>query len=146
MVLSVRMGAATYPVNEGFAAGQVSVESQRSPVHRKNVYHIRCSDRVANEEAREWNAQGHPSCATAAHSCHHISGNAVGAFRQLFGYVSHSASRDPAAGTTVPRGPGVRATQPAPRIISSKLMKHASEALSACNSERAPKDIADHSP
>jgi len=32
----------------------------------------------------------------------------------------------------------LRATQPARRIIVSKLMKHASKAHGACNSERGP--------
>src|SRR6516165_263701 len=35
--------------------------------------------------------------------------------------------------------PGLRATQPAQRIIASKLTKHAREAHGACNSERALK-------
>ena len=49
-----------------------------------------------------------------------------------FGQVNEVETRNSAPGTRV-----LRATQPAQRIIASKLMKHASEAHGACNSERA---------
>ena len=58
--------------------------------------------------------------------------------QQLFEYVSHDTSWDtPRRGQWSRKGPGLRATKPARRIIASKLMKQASEALGACNSERA---------